>query len=144
MLPKKPLLYSTSYRSSLVFQHWLVASEGSRKWKQHMPYRRLLIVKANPVLPLPSIYFFSPQKTVMSFKVSNFLFIVSSHKAFLSSIRLWKSLFYAAEHSFVPVKLICLLKRNSSTNKFWSQYLNNCPRFSFLLWHDTLFMLSTF
>lgn len=74
MLTKKPLLYCTSYSSSLVFQYWLETSKGSRKEKQHTLYRHLLIATVNPVFLFPSIY--SPPLTVMlSFKMSNFLFI---------------------------------------------------------------------
>lgn len=81
MLTKKPLLHCTSYSSSLVFQYSLETSKGSREEKQHILYRHLLIETMNPLFLLPSIY--SPHPTVMlSFKMSNILFIVSSSKNF--------------------------------------------------------------
>jgi len=87
MLTKKPLFYCTSDSSSLVFQYWLETSKGSRKEKQHILYRHLLIATVNPVFLLPSIY--SPPLTViLSFKMRHFLFLVSSSKAYLCSLLL--------------------------------------------------------
>lgn len=111
MLTRKPLLHCTSYSSSLVFQYWLETSKGSRKEKQHILYRHLLIVTMNPLFLLPSIY--SPHPTVMlSFKMSNFLFIVSSSTAFLCSLLLWKIYFLYSYIFIWPFKTgICLPKR---------------------------------
>lgn len=85
MVTKKLLLYCTNYSSRLVFQYWLETSKESREEKQHVLYRHLLIATVNPIFLLPSIY--SPPPTVMlSFKMSNFLFIVSSSKGFICSL----------------------------------------------------------
>lgn len=87
MLTKKTLLQCTSYSSSLVFQYWLETSKRSREEKQHILYKHLLIVTMNPLFLLPSIY--SPHPTVMlSSKMSNLLFIVSSSKTFPCSLLL--------------------------------------------------------